>query len=64
MSEASPGNPLPINCWKCMFDSVLSASKLKGGKEAICWLPASLSTPAPLSRVGEQWGRWEVQADW
>lgn len=34
MSGASPGNPLPINSWKCMFDSVLSSANLKGGKEA------------------------------
>lgn len=56
MSKASPGNPLPINCWKCVFDSVLSASKPKGGRGAICLLPATPSTPAPLSRVGERWG--------
>lgn len=33
MSRASPGNSLPINSWKCVFDSILSTSNLKGGKK-------------------------------
>lgn len=59
MSGTSPGNPLTINCWKCMFDSILSASSLKAGKETIhaCFLH-------PRSRVGRGGWGWEAQAGW
>lgn len=46
MRGASPGNPLPINSWECMFGSVLGTATLKEGKEAIGLLH-------PGCRVGE-----------
>lgn len=64
MSRASPGNSGPISCWKCVFESVPSASNLKGGKEAICLLPASPSPPAPQAGWGRSGRGWEGRAGW
>lgn len=68
MSRASPGSPLSINCWKCMFDSVLSASSLEGGKRLFDHFLHPLPPPVPEAGRGEVGGLeglgWLVPAHW
>lgn len=61
MSRASPGNSLPINSWKCAFDSILSTSNLKGGKKLFACFPHPLPLWCP-KQGGERRADWEVGA--
>lgn len=54
-----------MNCWKCVFDSILNASNLKGGKKRFACLPPPLPSPlVPKAGRGGERGGCEAGEGW